>query len=82
VRYALIRRDRPGRADQRAELQPAHAAYQEPFLGMIVYGGGLVGDDIDTTGDVDIRDVKRIEKPSRIFTATIPTRLKTCSNLR
>ena len=57
MRYALIRRDWPGRADQRAELQPAHAAYQEPFLGMIVYGGGLVGDDIDTSGDVDIRDV-------------------------
>lgn len=57
MRYALIRRDRAGRAEQRASLQPAHAAYQEEFLSMIVYGGGLVGDDIDTVGDVDIRDV-------------------------
>jgi uncharacterized protein YciI len=57
MRYALIRRDRPGRAEQRARLQPAHAAYQEAFLGMAVYGGGLVGDDVDTSGDVDIRDV-------------------------
>lgn len=57
MRYALIRRDRPGRADQRARLQAAHAAYQEEFLDMIVYGGGLVGDDVDTSGAVDIRDV-------------------------
>jgi len=57
MRYALVRRDRPGRAEQRAALQPAHAAYQAPFLNMIVYGGGLVGDDVDTSGDVDIRDV-------------------------
>ena len=56
-RYALIRRDRPSRADDRARLQPKHAAYQEPFLPLIVYGGGLVGDETDTTGDVDIRDV-------------------------
>ena len=56
-RYALIRRDRPGRADDRARLQPEHAAYQEPFLPLIVYGGGLVGDETDTMGDVDIRDV-------------------------
>ena len=57
MRYALIRRDRPGRADQRARLQAAHAAYQEEFLGLVVYGGGLVGDDVDTSGAVDIRDV-------------------------
>jgi hypothetical protein len=57
MRYALIRRDRPGRADQRARLQAAHAAYQEEFLGLVVYGGGLVGDDVDTSGSVDIRDV-------------------------
>ena len=57
MRYALIRRDRPGRADQRARLQAAHAAYQEKFLDMIVYGGGLVGDDVDTSGSVVIRDV-------------------------
>ena len=57
MRYALIRRDRTGRAAQRARLHAAHAAYQEPFFGMIVYGGGLVGDDVDTSGDVDIRDV-------------------------
>ena len=57
MRYALIRRDRPGRADQRARLQAAHAAYQEEFLDLIVYGGGLVGDDVDTSGAVDIRAV-------------------------
>lgn len=57
MRYALIRRDRPGRAEQRARLQPEHAAYQEKYLSLIAYGGGLVGDDVDTSGDVDIRDV-------------------------
>jgi len=57
VRYALIRRDRPGREEQRARLQPAHAAYQEPFLKLMVYGGGLVKEGTDTSGDVDIRDV-------------------------
>jgi uncharacterized protein YciI len=57
MRYALIRKDRPGHAEQRARLQPAHAAYQEPFLNLIVYGGGLVRDGVDTSGDVNIRDV-------------------------
>lgn len=57
MRYVLVRRDRPGRAEQRARLQPAHAAYQQPFLEMVVYGGGLVRDDVDTSGDVDIHDV-------------------------
>lgn len=58
MRYVLFRRDRPGRAEERAKLQPAHAAYQEPFLKMVVFGGGLVGDGIETAGMVDIRDVK------------------------
>ena len=58
MRYVLVRRDRPGRAEERARLQPAHAAYQQPFLHLVVYGGGLVGDDVDTSGAVDIRDVK------------------------
>ncbi len=44
-------------ADVRARLQPEHAAYQAPFLPMIVFGGGLVRDGVDTSGDVDIRDV-------------------------
>lgn len=57
MRYVLIRRDRPGRAEQRARLQPAHAVYQQRFVKMIVYGGGLVSDDVDTSGDVVIRDV-------------------------
>ena len=57
MRYALVRKDRPGRAEQRARLQPAHIAYQEEFLKLIVYGGGLVRDGVDTSGDVDIRDV-------------------------
>jgi uncharacterized protein YciI len=57
MRYLLFRKDRPGMAEKRAELQPAHAAYQEPFLPLIVYGGGLVGDMVETSGKVDIRDV-------------------------
>jgi uncharacterized protein YciI len=57
MRYALVRKDRPGRAEQRARLQPAHIAYQEEFLKLIVYGGGLVRDGVDTSGNVDIRDV-------------------------
>jgi hypothetical protein len=44
-------------ADRRAELQPAHHAYQEPFLHMIKFGGALVTDSIDTSVSVDIRDV-------------------------
>lgn len=55
--YALVRRDRPGRAEQRARIQQAHMAYQEPFLDLIKYGGGLVKDGVDTSGNVDIRDV-------------------------
>lgn len=57
MRYALVRKDRSGRAEQRARLQPAHIAYQEPFLKLVVYGGGLVRDGVDTSGEVDIRDV-------------------------
>ena len=57
MRIALVRTDRPGQADRRARLQPAHAAYQEPFLDMVVFGGGIVGEGTDTSGDVDIRDV-------------------------
>lgn len=57
MRHVLVRRDRPGRAEQRLRLQPAHAAYQQPFLEMVVYGGGLVREGTDTAGDVDIRDV-------------------------
>lgn len=56
-RHVLIRRDRPGREEQRARLQPEHAAYQEPFLKLMVYGGGLVKDGTDTAAEVDIRDV-------------------------
>ena len=57
MHYTLIRRDRPGRAGQRTRLQAAHTAYQKNFLGMIAYGGGLVGDNVDTSGAVDIGDV-------------------------
>lgn len=57
MRYALVRKDRPGCAEQRARLQPAHIAYQEAFLELVVYGGGLVRDGVDTSGEVDIRDV-------------------------
>lgn len=55
--FALVRTDKPGQAELRARLQPEHAAYQAPFLPMITFGGGLVRDGVDTTGDVDIRDV-------------------------
>jgi len=55
--FTLVRTDRPGQAALRARLQPEHAAYQAPFLPMITFGGGLVGDGVDTSGDVDIRDV-------------------------
>ncbi|MEE2996917.1 MAG: YciI family protein [Pseudomonadota bacterium] len=57
MKYILIRRDRPGRAEQRAKLQPAHVAYQEPFLKLMVYGGGLVREGTDTSGNLDIRYV-------------------------
>ena len=55
--FTLVRTDKPGQAKLRARLQPEHAAYQVPFLPMITFGGGLVGDGVDTSGDVDIRDV-------------------------
>jgi len=57
MRYMLFRKDKPGMEALRAQLQPAHQAYQAPFLPMIVFGGGLVADETDTSGDVDIRDV-------------------------
>lgn len=55
--FALVRTDKPGQADLRARLQPEHAAYQAPFLRIITFGGGLVRHGVDTSGDVDIRDV-------------------------
>lgn len=55
--YTLVRTDKPGQAALRARLQPEHAAYQAPFLPMITFGGGLVGDGVDTSGEVDIRNV-------------------------
>lgn len=57
MRYVLFRKDKPGMAALRAQLQPEHVAYQEPFLSMLVFGGGLVGDAVETGGQVDIRDV-------------------------
>lgn len=44
-------------AEVRARLQPDHHRYQAPFLPMIRFGGGLVGDATDTAGPVDIADV-------------------------
>ncbi|MBT6431055.1 MAG: YciI family protein [Rhodospirillaceae bacterium] len=55
--FAILRRDRPGKAELRARLQPDHNRYQEPFLPHIVFGGGMVIDGTDISGDVDIRDV-------------------------
>lgn len=55
--YAILRRDRPGKAELRARLQADHNNYQEPFLPRIVYGGGLVADGTNISGDVDIRNV-------------------------
>ena len=57
MRFVLVRTDRPGMAERRAKLQPAHIAYQQPFLSMIKFGGGLVEDGVDTSADVDIRNV-------------------------
>ena len=57
MRFALVRKDKPGMAGLRARLQPEHVAYQQSFLPMIVFGGGLVRDGVDASGDVDIRDV-------------------------
>lgn len=57
MRYVLVRTDKPGMAEVRARLQPEHAAYQAPFLPMIAFGGGIVREGTDTSGDVDIRDV-------------------------
>jgi uncharacterized protein YciI len=57
MRYVLIRKDRPGIAERRAALQPEHARYQAEFLPMIVFGGGLVADGTDTSGELDIRKV-------------------------
>ena len=55
--FTLVRTDKPGQAKLRVRLQPEHAAYQALFLPMITFGGGLVRDGVDTSGDVDIRDV-------------------------
>ncbi len=57
MRYVLFRKDRPGLAELRAELQPAHAAYQAPFLEQIRSGGGLVGDETVVSSSMDIRNV-------------------------
>lgn len=55
--YAILRRDRPGKAELRARLQAEHNRYQAPFLPRIIYGGGLVADGTDTSDAVDIRNV-------------------------
>lgn len=55
--YAITRRDRSGMAAERARLQPEHIRYQAAFLAMIVYGGGMIDDTVDTSGEVDIHDV-------------------------
>ncbi len=57
IRYTLVRRDRPNRAEKRARLHPGYAAYQEPFLKLIFYGSGFVEDGADTSGDVNFHDV-------------------------
>ena len=57
MRFVLVRTDRPGMAERRAKLQPAHIAYQQPFLPMIKFGGGMIEDGVDTSADVDIRNV-------------------------
>ena len=54
--YAIARRDRPGMADERARLQPAHAEYQKAFLPLIVYGGGMVGEGLAQHGVLPISD--------------------------
>ncbi len=59
--FAIVRRDRPGMADERARLLSAHADYQKAFMPAIVFGGGLVGDGTDVDkfeyNETGIRDV-------------------------
>jgi uncharacterized protein YciI len=59
--FAIARRDKPGMADARAQLLAAHADYQKAFMGMIVFGGGLVADGTDVDNfeysEEGIRDV-------------------------
>ena len=57
VRYVLFRKDKSGKASERVRLQPAHIEYQQPFLPLITYGGGLVDDKTDTGSLVKIQDV-------------------------
>ena len=45
--FAIVRTDKPGMADQRAQLWAAHVEYQKAFMAMIVFGGGLVTDGTD-----------------------------------
>lgn len=45
--FAIVRRDKPGMADTRARLLPAHAEYQKAFMPVIVFGGGLLADGAD-----------------------------------
>ena len=59
--FAIARRDKPGLADERARLLPAHAEYQKAFMPMIRFGGGLLADGTDVDSfeynEVGIRDV-------------------------
>jgi len=45
--FAIARKDKPGMADERVRLLPAHAEYQQAFMARIVFGGGLVTDGAD-----------------------------------
>ena len=59
--FAIARRDKPGMADERERLQPAHAEYQQAFMPVIVFGGGLIVDGVDVDAfdrnEAGIRDV-------------------------
>lgn len=57
MHYVIARRDKPGMADERARLQPAHAEYQADFMDRIVFGGAMVIDGTDLSGAVDIKHV-------------------------
>ena len=45
--FVIARRDKLGMGDKRAELLAAHAEYQQAFMSLITFGGGLVEDGTD-----------------------------------
>jgi len=55
--FAVLRQDRSGNEALRTGLKAEHDRYLKAFLPRIVYGGGLVKDGTDTSGEVEIGNV-------------------------